>query len=210
MKRKSEHINFLISLLSCIRNALNFTQISLKYHFTIYYTEKMHVLYQYESNVELPHPTPLTRPKLLSYALAMGHIIISLHIKSTSNHIKRFICANKAISANLGDKTLCNSQRGCRAKLVSMQRGYNHQQGILNTYIYSRELAGENKTTTARMLQGQGQWKGNIKVIEAKGQGYFAIYWSKGTIFTINDLVVLNWGKMGQMVKEKHHIIDKV
>ena len=26
------------------------------------------------------------------------------------------------------------------------------------------------------MLQGQGQWKGNIKVIEVKGQGHFAIF----------------------------------
>ena len=32
----------------------------------------------------------------------------------------------------------------------------------------------------------------------------------KGTISTINDLFVLNSGKMGQMVREKHHIINKV
>ena len=66
MKRKSEHIHFPISLLLYIRNALNFTHISLEHHFTIYFTKKMHVLYQHESNVELPHPPPLTRPKLLA------------------------------------------------------------------------------------------------------------------------------------------------
>ena len=32
----------------------------------------------------------------------------------------------------------------------------------------------------------------------------------KGTISTINDLFVLNSGKMGQIVREKHEIIDKV
>ena len=37
---------------------------------------------------------------------------------------------------------------------------------------FSEDLAG-GKTTTARMLQGQG--KGNIKVIEVKGQYHFAI-----------------------------------
>ena len=31
----------------------------------------------------------------------------------------------------------------------------------------------------------------------------------KGTISTINDVFALNWGKMGQMVSEKHHIINK-
>ena len=69
---------------------------------------------------------------------------------------------------------LCNSQRKRRAKLVSMQRGYAHRHVILTAYILSEDLAGE-KTTTARMLQGQGQRKGNIKVIEVKGQGHFAI-----------------------------------
>ena len=29
------------------------------------------------------------------------------------------------------------------------------------------------------MLQGQGQWKGDIKVIEVKGQGHFAIVLAK-------------------------------
>ena len=29
------------------------------------------------------------------------------------------------------------------------------------------------------MLQGQGQWKGDIKVIEVKGQGHFAILLAK-------------------------------
>ena len=33
----------------------------------------------------------------------------------------------------------------------------------------------EKKTTTARKLQGQGQWMENIKVIEVEGQGHFAI-----------------------------------
>ena len=37
-----------------------------------------------------------------------------------------------------------------------MQRGYAHGHGILTAYIFSEDLAGE-KTTTARMLQGQGQ-----------------------------------------------------
>ena len=55
-----------------------------------------------------------------------------------------------------------------------MQSGYAHRHGILTAYILSEDLAGE-KTTTARMLQGQGQWKGIIKVIEVKGQGHFAI-----------------------------------
>ena len=29
------------------------------------------------------------------------------------------------------------------------------------------------------MLQGQGQWKGIIKVIEVKGQGHLQFNWSK-------------------------------
>ena len=61
----------------------------------------MHVLYHHESNVELPHLPPLTRPELL--LLAMGHIILSLHIKSTSNHKKGSFVQNEVISANLGD-----------------------------------------------------------------------------------------------------------
>ena len=60
------------------------------------------------------------------------------------------------------------------------------------------------------MLQGQGQWKGIIKVIEVKGQGHFAILLvKKGIISTINDLFVLNWGKMGQMVKENIILLTK-
>ena len=55
-----------------------------------------------------------------------------------------------------------------------MQRGYAHRHGILTTYIFSEDLVKE-KTTTARMLQGQAQRKGNIKVIEVKGPGHFAI-----------------------------------
>ena len=43
------------------------------------------------------------------------------------------------------------------------------------------------------MLQGQGQWKGDIKVIEVKGQGHFAILLAKkGTHSTIYDLFDLN------------------
>ena len=56
-----------------------------------------------------------------------------------------------------------------------MQRGYAHRHGILTVYIFSEDLAEKKKTTTANMLQGQGQWKGKIKVIEVKGQGHFAI-----------------------------------
>ena len=29
------------------------------------------------------------------------------------------------------------------------------------------------------MLQGQGQWKGDIKIIEVKRQGHFAIFLAK-------------------------------
>ena len=36
----------------------------------------------------------------------MGHRILSLHIKSTSNHIKSIFVQNGALSANLGDKSL--------------------------------------------------------------------------------------------------------
>ena len=32
----------------------------------MFYAEEMHVHYKHESNVELPHPPPLTRPKLLA------------------------------------------------------------------------------------------------------------------------------------------------
>ena len=59
------------------------------------------------------------------------------------------------------------------------------------------------------MLQGQGQWKGIIKVIEVKGQGHFNFTGQKGKISTINDLFVLNWGKMGQMVKENIILLTK-
>ena len=55
-----------------------------------------------------------------------------------------------------------------------MQKGYAHWHDILTAYIFSEGPAGE-KSTTARMLQGQGQSKGNIKVIEVKGQVHFAI-----------------------------------
>ena len=42
------------------------------------------------------------------------------------------------------------------------------------------------------MLQGQGQWKENIKVIEVKGQGHFSILLvKKSTTSTINDIFVL-------------------
>ena len=41
-------------------------------------------------------PTPLIRPKYL--LLAVGYIILSLYIKSTSNHREK-------ISAHLGDKS---------------------------------------------------------------------------------------------------------
>ena len=49
------------------------------------------------------------------------------------------------------------------------------------------------------MLQGQGQWKGDIKVIKVKGQGHFAILLAKkGTNSTIYDLFVLKWGKRSE------------
>ena len=41
--------------------------------------------------------------------------------------------------------------------------------------FFSEDLAGV-KTTKARKLQALGQWKANIKVIEVKGQGHFAIF----------------------------------
>ena len=59
-----------------------------------------------------------------------------------------------------------------------MQRCYAHRQGILTPYIFPKAYQ-ENKTTSARMLQGQGQKKGDTKVIEVKGQGHFAILVSK-------------------------------
>ena len=45
---------------------------------------------------------------------------------------------------------------GVKSKVVSMQRGYAHRHGILTAYIFSEDLVGE-KTTSARMLRGQGQ-----------------------------------------------------
>ena len=59
-----------------------------------------------------------------------------------------------------------------------MQRDYAHRHGIWTTYILLKAKR-ENKTTSARMLQGQGQWKGNIKVVDVKGQGHFAILLAK-------------------------------
>ena len=63
----------------------------------------MHVLYQHESNVEVPTHHLLQGQNYL--LLAMGHIVLPLQIKSTSNHIKCPFVQNKAISANLGYKT---------------------------------------------------------------------------------------------------------
>ena len=63
-----------------------------------------------------------------------------------------------------------------------MQRGYANRHCILTAYIFSEDLDRE-KTTTARMLQGKGQWKGIIKVMEVKGQGHFAILMVKKVQF---------------------------
>ena len=63
-----------------------------------------------------------------------------------------------------------------------MQRGYADRHSILTAYIFFEGLAGEKKTT-ARMLQGQGQRKGNIKINEVKGQGHFAILLVKNVQF---------------------------
>ena len=57
------------------------------------------------------------------------------------------------------------------------------------------------------MLQGQGQWKGDIKVIEVKGQGHFANFQPKRYPFYYLWPICLKWGKM---VREKHQIIDKI
>ena len=54
-----------------------------------------------------------------------------------------------------------------------MQRAMITDMAFWLLTFFSEVLAGE-KTTTARVLQGQGQWKGIIKVIEVKGQGHFA------------------------------------
>ena len=49
------------------------------------------------------------------------------------------------------------------------------------------------------MLQGQGQWKGIIKVIEVKGQGHFAILLVKKVKFlqlmTYLSLMEVKWDK---------------
>ena len=50
-----------------------------------------------------------------------------------------------------------------------MQRRYAQRHDMLTAYFFP-EAKLENKTTTDKMLQGQG-----IKAIEVKGQGHFAI-----------------------------------
>ena len=53
------------------------------------------MLYHHGFDVELPYPPPLTRSKLLAPSCG----ILSLHIKSTSNHIKSYFV-----------QIICNSQ----------------------------------------------------------------------------------------------------
>ena len=64
-----------------------------------------------------------------------------------------------------------------RAKLFSMQRGYGHQHGILTAYIFSEGLAGEENYNSQYAARSRSV-KRNIKVLEVKGQGHFAILWS--------------------------------
>ena len=42
-------------------------------------------------------------------------------------------------------------------------------------YHFFLKAKMENTTTTAKMLEGKGQWKWDIKVIEVKGQDHYAI-----------------------------------
>ena len=57
----------------------------------------MHVLYHRESNVEMPHPSPLTRPKLPAHSYGTYNL---LFIKSTSNHIKSYLCKKEQFLLN--------------------------------------------------------------------------------------------------------------
>ena len=73
-----------------------------------------------------------------------------------------------------------------------MDRGYAHQHGILNAYIFSEDLA-EEKTNysqeAARSRSVKGKYQGH------RGQRSRSLCNSigqKGTISTINDLFVLN------------------
>ena len=68
----------------------------------------MHVLYCHESDVELPHPPSLTRPKFL--APELWDSILSLHIKLTSCHIKVILCKIEKCLLILGTARGCEEQ----------------------------------------------------------------------------------------------------
>ena len=91
-----------------------------------------------------------------------------------------------------------------------MQMGYAHSHGILTAYILFQRPSWRKKNylgqDTERSMSLKGKYKGH-KVQRSMSLCNFIS--QEGTISTINDLTVLNWG-MGQMVREKHQIIVKV
>ena len=101
---------------------------------------------------------------------------------------------NKAIFANLGDKSkyYVTARGGRRAKLVSVQRGYAHQHGILTAYIFSEDLAGDKNyysQDAARSRSVKENYQGHRG---QRSRSLCNLIGQKGAISTINDLFALN------------------
>ena len=73
-----------------------------------------------------------------------------------------------------------------------MQRGYAHRHGILTAYIFSEELAGEKKLLQpgcCKVKSVKGNYQGHRG---QRSRSLCKFIGQKDTIFTINDLFVLN------------------
>ena len=80
---------------------------------------------------------------------------------------------------------------------------------ILTAYIFSEDLAGE-KNYYSQDLAKSRSVKGKYQGHRGQRSRSLCNFFQKDTISTISDLFILNLGKMGQMIREKHQIIDKI
>ena len=89
-----------------------------------------------------------------------------------------------------------------------MQRGYAHRH--FDRLHFFKDLAGEENYYSQDVVRSRSV-RGNFQGHRGRrSRSLCNFIGQKGTISTIIDLFVLNWGKMGQKVREKHQIIDNV
>ena len=92
-----------------------------------------------------------------------------------------------------------------------MQRDYAHRRGILTAYIFSKDLAGEKKNYYSQYAARSRSVKANYQGHRGQSSRTLCnVIVQKGTISTINDLFVLNLGKMGQNGQGKIILLTKL